>query len=714
MDFYAHTPGGNGEWQLLTDHLQSVAKMAGQFAADFSNADVAYLIGLWHDLGKFSDAFQNYLLASEAGQRAKGPDHKAAGALLAAEQLGPLAFAIQGHHGGLESLAWLKAWLAAAERRPEVLEARRRGQTALAGALAGRAPALPALVEQDRLAGELLVRMLFSALVDADFLDTERHFSAERADQRQRSPSMAELWQRFEDYQTSRTGNRRDRVGLARHQIYEACLAAAEQPPGIFRLTVPTGGGKTRSVMGFALRHALKHGLRRVVVAVPFISITEQTADVYREIFETGQGNLPAVLEHHSGVEGPDDPDAAWSRLAAENWDAPIVVTTTVQLCESLFSNRPSRARKLHRLAGSVIILDEAQALPAHLLSPILDVLRCLCRDYGATVVISTATQPAFQTIPVFAGVPASEIVPRPERFFAELRRVDFDWRLHSPVTWTEAAGWLREEQQALAVVNTRKDALALLEALDDPLALHLSTLLCGAHRREVLRTVRERLDRGQPCRLVSTQVVEAGVDLDFPLVLRAAGPLDAIIQAAGRCNREGKRAIGRVIVFEPAEGGLPPGAYKTGAGIARTLLSADRRDPNDPMAGTLYFQRLFERVDTDARGIQRLRERLDFPEVAREFKMIEPGESVVVSYGSADEVARLAADLEGVRSQRGNRRLLLRRLQPYLVTMPHWQAEEARRKGLLLEVTPGLGEWFGGYDPVRGVTWDGDSPLVI
>ncbi|MFW6206810.1 MAG: CRISPR-associated helicase Cas3', partial [Gemmatimonadota bacterium] len=306
---------------------------------------------------------------------------------------------------------------------------------------------------------------------------------------------------------------------------------------------MPTGGGKTLSGMGFALRHALVHGFERVIVAIPYTSIIEQTADTYRGVFGDG------VLEHHSAVasEAHEDADPVswhqlWRRLAAENWDARIVVTTTVQLFESVFANRPAPCRKLHNLVGSVLILDEAQTLPSHHLAPILAALSELTAHYRMSVVFCTATQPAVSAQPyaqVFEA--AREIVPAPGTYFAALRRVTYEVPASSERwSWQRVADEMRRSDQCLAVVNTKADALALLEVLDAPEVLHLSTNLCGAHRREVLADVRERLQSGRPCRLVSTQVVEAGVDLDFPLVLRAVGPLDRIVQAAGRCNREG------------------------------------------------------------------------------------------------------------------------------------------------------------------------------
>jgi CRISPR-associated endonuclease/helicase Cas3 len=570
----------------------------------------------------------------------------------------------------------------------------------------------------------MFLRLVFSALIDADHLDTERHFRPETAAERAGTATITELRERFQRYHRRFEGAGQDAVARMRHTVYEACLAAAELPPGIFRLTVPTGGGKTLSSMAFALRHALRHGQRRVIVAVPFISITEQTAKAYRDALERGQEAGQMVLEHHSAAERleRDDEDhqtaAVWARLAAENWDAPIVVTTTVQLFESLFANRPNRCRKLHRLARSVIILDEAQALPPHLLRPILDGLRELAAHYGSSVVISTATQPAFEAIPDFAGIPAEEMAPDPVALFAGLRRVDYDWRIDPPLSWGDVARLMAGQRQALLVVNTKGNALSALDALDDPGALHLSTLLCGAHRLRVIREIGRRLQAGEPCRVVSTQVIEAGVDLDFPAVLRAMGPLDSIIQAAGRCNREGHLSKGHMLVFRPAEGGLPRGSYRPATDITASLLGRDTLDPHDPAVAREYFQLLFQTVDTDREQIQNLRESFNYPEVARRFRMIDDDTVglVVTRYGSEAERRRVRELTEQLRQGYPEARLLRRRLEPYVVSVFARKADEYERKGLLAPITPGLYEWLGDYDRVRGITerdLDADSLVV-
>jgi CRISPR-associated endonuclease/helicase Cas3 len=727
-DLYAHTPPQGGhDWHVLIDHLVAVAARARAFAEPFGAGDLASYLGLWHDIGKSNPAFQAYLRACHANlpHQGRGPDHKAAGTTLALQYAEPLALLIQGHHGGLQTPTDLQHWLTErqqdrnADGTTTAIDAALATMRALLPALDPPGPLpIPAFVRSNE-AAEFFLRMLFSTLVDADVLDTEQHRARHTAARRGTMVSLATAWERFAADQHQYTGHDDTPVNRARQHLYADCLAAAEQPPGLFRLSIPTGGGKTRSGMAFALRHALQHGLDRVIVAVPYISITEQTASVYRSIFERDADDHPVVLEHHSGATALHDetddyrPDQVWARLAAENWDAPIVVTTTVQLFESLFAHQTSRCRKLHRLARSVIVLDEVQALPPHLLTPLLDGIRELCTNYGTTVVLSTATQPAFESIRSIADLPASDIVPDAAHWFGALKRVDYDWRIEPTMTWAAVASTMRAAEQVLAVVNTKQDALDLLDALDDPEALHLSTLLCGAHRRDVIAKIKQRLRDGQPCRLVSTQVVEAGVDIDFPLVLRALGPLDRIIQAAGRCNREGRRERGRVMVFTPARECLPPGPYRAATDVTRALVNSGTLDPDDPASVRDYFRQVFDIVDLDRDTIQDLRAALNYPEVARRVRLIEEEtEAVIVAYGDADARQQVRDLIAALQQKPANARLLLRRVQPYLVSIRASMAETYRARGWIepLADLPGLGIWHRRYDAVRGLAPDDDS----
>ena len=713
---FAHSRNAQGERHELLVHLQEVASLAECFARPLHAPEIAHWLGLWHDLGKISPAFQSYLLASEAGRRPPGrsPDHKGAGTLQAIRQLGPLGLIIQGHHGELATLPTLKAWLNDVQRLAAAEESLRAACAHWPQVIPSTAIPLPQEIVGEQLGRELFIRLLYSALVDADYTDTENHFHGLPAEY-EHPPDMAELWRRFERNQSQLTGQRTDVVAQIRDAIYRDCIAAASGEPGLYRLRVPTGGGKTRSALSFALLHAQRHGMERIIVAIPFISITEQTASIYREIFETATGT-PVVLEHHSAAQTKPagEADDGWARLTAENWDAPIIVTTTVQLFDSLFANRPQAVRKLHRLANSVIILDEVQALPPGRLAPILDVLTQLTRHYHTTVVLSTATQPAFEAIPAFHDLRAIEIIVEPARYFAALERVHYDWRLDTPLSWEQVAALMAEQEQALAIVNTKRDALSLYQAVlaHDPDSLHLSASMCGQHRRETLKVIHNRLNGHRPCRVVSTQVVEAGVDVDFPLVLRANGPLDAIIQAAGRCNREGHLACGQVIVYEPEEGTLPPGTYRTATNLARVVLRTGDLNPNSPQAADRYFGLLYGTISTDRDNVQACRERLDFPETARLFKLIDDDTvGVVVRYGSAEQQHHMDETMDRLQHHWGNPRLLLRDLQPYMVNLRRQQAERLTQRGLVHEILPGLSLWLGMYDLLRGLIADDPGP---
>ena len=676
----AHTTSADGHIDLLIDHLNAVASKAQEFASDFGAGQTGFLLGLLHDLGKVNPAFQDYLSRLEAGESLqRGPPHAIWGAAVVYELLWgrcadpeswkEFALSVAGHHGGLASSSAMALRLTDfIESQPSEMEQLRR---ILADPeIFSNDFSIPQILPSgDR---EVFIRMLFSALVDADFLETERHFSPAKVELRGVWPDLTELWRRFEGKQASLLDEHREDVGqvnLVRREVYEACLKVACMDPGLFRLTVPTGGGKTRSGLGFALAHGLKYDLKRIVVALPYTSIIDQTAKEYRKIL--GQD---AVIEHHSQmpITESESQDVPWMRrqLATENWDAPIIVTTTVQLFESLLGNRTSKVRKLHNLARSVIILDEVQCLPVELLKTSCSVLQTLVRGYGVSVVLSTATQPAVDRTPYlsgFAEMPVREVVPQHAKHFKALVRVNYELR-ETPLNTNQLADEVRDLGQALVILNTRRDATELLSALGNaPHVYHLSTLLCGAHRKVVLEKIRLRLNPKNPLpvRLISTQVVEAGVDIDFPVVYRAIGPLDRIVQAAGRCNREGNLPDrGRVVLFEPEAGGMPKGAYKAGFELAKLLLG---RNPvgrlHDPKLYQEYFQGLYSYVDTDKRKIEPDRMAMDYPQVAHKYRLIDDDTvAVVVTYG--DSASRLA-DWEKWPSREA-----WRALQPFIVNL--------------------------------------------
>ncbi|MGI6129375.1 MAG: CRISPR-associated helicase Cas3' [bacterium] len=702
----AHSENDDGNVHGLEDHLLKVADLALGFASVFDAGELAYFCGLAHDMGKAHPDVQKYL----RNEIKRGPNHSAAGAFIVSGKCDLLTLPIAGHHAGLPSPTDLRQRLSTPVESKNSAVALEQAKTALSPLLKqlDASPELPMYLltpsQGIELKTELFIRMIFSCLTDADFLDTETHFSPNKTLARVHELSMKKLWQRFQQDQKELSGQKRDALNRSRHEIYNYCLQAAEWEPGIFSLTVPTGGGKTRSSLAFALRHAIKYDLNRIIVAIPYTSIIEQTADVYRDILGS-----EAILEHHSAVnveEGKEGSEEEFrSNLMSENWDASIIVTTTVQLFESLFSNRSSRCRKLHNIAGSVLILDEVQTLPTHLLKPTLDILQQLVDHYRVSVVLCTATQPALEKGPIQEGLRnVRQIVKKPQRYFSALKRVNYEFPFQKGWwSWEQMAQILEHEKQALVVLNTKKDALALLDVLGpEENIFHLSTLLCGAHRRAVLAEIRHRLNNNLPCRVVSTQVIEAGVDLDFPIVFRAVGPLDRIIQAAGRCNREGKMQAGRVIVFSPCEGKIPQGSYRSGADVFSTLVQDGNNDLNDLNLIRTYFSKLYEVAELDRKNIQKLRQQLDYPQVAARFRLIEQDtELAIVPYRpDIDKIQKHINQL----CYAGPSRQLLRLIQPYVVSINKRSLMDLQKEQAIKNLAPGVWEWLGGYDLVRGI----------
>lgn len=710
----AHTPNKENEWHDLLQHLSRVADLTGQFAGAFGEADWGYIIGILHDIGKSNPEFQSYLLAEAEGEYHSRVPHAWGGAALAyvfRKQLPweEIALTVAGHHSGLEEPGILSRRLVShIEGEPELVGMYRE----VLEYILQKTTSKPPVVRQksgDRLKQEFKIRMLFSALVDADRLDTEEHFDRDKSALRRIwAVDIPVLWERFRKNQEKllATVDSATTVNQVRNEVYEACIKSAKSQQGLYRLTVPTGGGKTRSALAFALCHALNHGLRRVVVAMPYTSIIDQTAKVYREILGDG-----AVLEHHSqAVYGRVSSESVASgkgshlalsyELATENWDAPVIVTTTVQLFESLFSNHPSRCRKIHNLARSVIILDEVQTLPPEILRSTLDAIRVLVEDCGVSVVFCTATQPALQSTPFLnelKSLKMQEIVPGYGRHFQALKRVEYEVRQNEQPL-ESIAEEIASEHQILVILNTRKQALELFSLLSERESVcHLSTMLCGAHRRHVLAEVTHRLRKGEPLCLISTQVVEAGVDLDFPAVYRALGPLDRIVQAAGRCNREGRRAPGRVVVFRPKGGRSPKGPYAAGMEKARLLLEKHPIRLHEPSLYEEYFQQLFHDLELDKYNIQEFRAELNYPAVAERYRLIVSDTvSVVVPYQDAFNHLQQWLMFPS--------RDTLRLLQLYLVNLFKWEALKLESEGWLTRVAEGLFRWEGGYDQRRGI----------
>lgn len=666
---------------------------ASSNSATFGLAPFGAAVGQLHDIGKCSQEFQKYIKGLGSS-----PDHSTAGAIVAAEIYGPklgrlLAFTIAGHHAGLADGAdSLARRLANPGRLPDY-----RDWRAHVGVLPAMADLVSAAAHlkpspEPGFAFAFLTRMLFSALVDADFIATERFYAQIAGEIRVRGEhrSIIDLRDRL---RVAMAVERADTpVNRLRAEVLNHAIAGAELAPGLFTLTVPTGGGKTLASLSFALEHAVRQGLRRVVYVIPYTSIIEQTAAVFRAALGTDDD----ILEHHANfewdragtdAEGLDGGDKL--RRSAENWDAPIIVTTAVQFFESLFAARTSRCRKLHNLAGAVIVLDEAQTLPVPLLRPCLAAIDELARNYGASVVLCTATQPALRRIDdalpkawALSVDDARELAPDPRGLYDRLRRVTVE-RLAAPVADGAVAARFAEAPQMLCIVNSRAHAHDLFEAIRDQSgARHLTTTMCAAHRQAVLAAIRADLAVERPTRVVATSLIEAGVDVDFPEVWRAMAGLDSIAQAAGRCNREGKLTHGRVVVFDPADRPAPR------AFAAMTAATREVMRHHDDLLGldavTDYFRILYfhhgtghldaARLDGEVypimRNIADTANRFDFPfaSIARAFRLID--EAMVPVLVPYDATARgLLRDLAAATERPAAR--VLRGLQRYTVPVP-------------------------------------------
>ncbi|HBP1081369.1 CRISPR-associated helicase/endonuclease Cas3 [Pseudomonas aeruginosa] len=664
----------------MVEHLQAVARLAGEKAAFFGGGELAALAGLLHDLGKYTDEFQRRI----AGDAIR-VDHTTRGAILAVERYGALgqllAYGIAGHHAGLANGREAGERTALADRLkgvdlPRLLETW-HAEIELPDRL--QPPPLKPRPGRGFFQLAFLGRMLFSCLVDADYLDTEAFYDrteGRRSLREQARPTLAELRAALDGHLAEFKGD--TLVNLLRGEILAGVRGKANEQPGLFSLTVPTGGGKTLASLAFALDHALAHGLRRVIYVIPFTSIVEQNAAVFRRAL--GALGEQAVLEHHSAFvdERRQSLEARKKlNLAMENWDAPIVVTTAVQFFESLFADRPARCRKLHNIAGSVVILDEAQTLPLKLLRPCVAALDELALNYRCSPVLCTATQPALQSPDFVGGLQdMRELAPEPGRLFRELERV----RVQALGSLEDAAltEQISRRDQVLCIVNNRRHARALYESLAElPGARHLTTLMCAKHRSQVLAEVRQLLITGEPCRLVATSLIEAGVDVDFPVVLRAEAGLDSIAQAAGRCNREGRRPLAEseVLVFSTANSDwAPPEELKQFAQAAREVMRLHPDDCLSMAAIERYFRLLYWQKgaeELDAGNLLGLIERgrldgLPYETLASKFRMIDSLQlPVIIPFD--DEARAALRELEFV----DGCATIARRLQPYLVQMP-------------------------------------------
>ncbi len=644
MIFYAHSnkDKDQSQWQLLKPHLEDTAAAAAGFGKTFGAESLAYVAGLLHDVGKYSEAFQKRL----EGQPLR-VDHSTPGAVEAVRRFGPLgrllSYIISGHHCGLPDWGSVVDESSLEARLIKHLD----DYSAFIREIDLPAPAdiiLPALVPNAGagFCAQFLIRLVYSCLVDADFLNTEAVLDPEKVTFRCRQYSLNQLSQTLDLYLDDKTAKAQDTtVNRKRAEILASCRENAACEPGLFSLTVPTGGGKTLSSLSFALRHAVMYEKQRVIYVIPYTSIIEQNASVFKDVL--GAEN---VLEHHSNFSYPQDTgeeaeaeysgDAgAITRLAIENWDMPIIVTTNVQFFESLFASKSSKCRKLHNVAKSVVILDEAQMIPTSFLEPCLSTIAELVTNYKTTIVLCTATQPAIQKfLPKALNV--NEIIDDPNGLYKVFKRTEL-YNL-GDISDNELVARLRSSKQVLCVVNSKKHARLLYQSFKGEGAFHLSTRMCPAHRTEVLEEIKRRLKAGMVCRVVSTQLIESGVDVDFPEVYRSMAGIDSIAQASGRCNREGRLQCGSVYVFWPEKHGMPRGWLSRTASLGGMVIDACE-DPLGLEGVKEYFRILYD-VDAkelDSNGIltdireQERQLKFPFRNIADKFKLIDDDTNTII-----------------------------------------------------------------------------------
>ena len=712
--YYAHTKNDDTgkvlpmcEWQLLAEHLKNTAEMAAGFAEEFNSGDFARIAGLLHDIGKGSDNFQAYLCReagiSEHGYSPNGHvhSHSAAGAYYSNEHLKPFglifSYIIAGHHSGLPDYASEDAANLIARLQSGKTEFENINGFCLDSIKTPDNPKIRIKFDIDKF--HFWIRMIFSCLVDADRLDTERFVSPEKYNLRQNYPSLYELHSRFEEKMSDfvKKSGKSD-INSIRSEIRQYCVNASEKKTGIYSLSVPTGGGKTLSGTEFALKHCIKHGKKRIIYVIPYTSIIEQTAKILKNYF--GKEN---VIEHHSNADLSEFSQAA--KLSSENWDAPIIVTTNVQFFESLFAASPSKCRKLHNISNSAVILDEAQLLPPELLDSCQKAIKELSVNYGVTFLISTATQPVLKDIGT-----VHEIIPKEAGLNQRLKRVSYSIR-EEKQTFEDLSAEIKEKlkdgKQVLCIVNRKKDAAELHNLI--PGSYHLSASMCAEHRSDVINEVKNRLAAKESVCLISTQLIEAGVDIDFPVVYRAMSGIDSIKQAAGRCNREGKIKEGEVIVFIPPKP-APAGILSKAENASKAIFSGSF-DMFSAETDSQYFKIFYSKIDQKydyqsyfctgaAKGYFQFRSGAD------NFRLIKDSSiPVFIHYGHSSEL------IEELRRRIKNEipfSDLLRKLQRYIVNIDRKMIEN--KDSTAEKITEGIYVWNGSYSNDTGLISDNIS----
>ncbi len=721
VKYYGHTVEGVGEegWQRLRDHLSGVSVIASNFAGNASHfKDALQTAGLLHDFGKYQKDFQSYL--RNGGRRGSVP-HACWGAALARKlKMTDISMAIDGHHKGLPDIGdWKSDTNEVDTDSDEFLSAQEKFCKELEKELEELVKTLPnQTIAEER---ELTIRYLYSSLVDADWLDTESFCNKQRSELR---TSQVLEYDKAIDQMNAVIANKPKvgEINRLRNDVREFAVSQANMPPSFFSMNLPTGMGKTLASVTWALHHAKFNSLKRIIIVLPFINIIDQTAQMLKEIF-----GEEFVLEHHSGYNENDNRSEDLDNhvnditreLATENWDYPIIITTTVQFFESIFSNRRKQCRKVHNIAESVVIFDEVQSLRKELILPTLTMLKNFNSVLRTSFLFCTATQPAFEKRERFDGI--EKIIPlvqKCEDIFEKTRRVSYN--AINDYESIESAALVNivtsESSSALCIFNTKKKALSFYEAASKKAhwinSYHLSTLMCPKHRKRIIEKVRDDLRHNIPILLVSTQLIEAGVDFDFPRVYREIAPMESIIQSAGRCNREGAMAgYGQVYIFSLTDEGMPDKQYRSLARHAIDMISsAPERLYGHDLFGDYYRSALNLFVDADKFGINNLRKDFKFEQVAGSYKIIDNKTRPVFVYNYNDESRELLNEIRSVFDKGWNlSRDVFRKVQLYSVQVYY---NFITKNNDLLEALPqDLLVWHGGYSELTGII---DNQLTI
>lgn len=714
-EYFAHSENNAGKKHGLFTHLNETANIAGLFANNKELAKIFRLAGLLHDFGKYQPEFQRYLL--EGGQRGSVP-HAAWGAGYARiiRQL-EISLAIDGHHKGLPNPSdWRndtqEYYSGKKTDFSKVRDAFIEDTGIDENKIELRLPEFPTLFDRD-----LFIRYLFSVLTDADWLDTEAHFDIERAETRLHRELPIEAMIEKLDAAIAKKAKEGE-INVLRNQVREEAIRKAECAPGFYSLNLPTGMGKTLVSLSWALRHSKANSQKRIIIVLPYINIIDQTANGLKEIF-----GEELILEHHSGYnETAKDNELAVNKsekqkqIACENWDFPIIVTTTVQFFESLFSNKPSRCRKVHSIAESVVIFDEVQSLPKEILLPTLKMLENIQAFMRTSFLFCTATMPAFEKREGFDGLKRIEpLIEHPEHIYNKTQRVSYNFfnKLQPVDLFALAEEILIKDHSVLCIFNTKasaRDFYRHIVSSDSEWfhAYHLSTGMCPIHRKKVINSITADLKDKRKIFVSSTQLIEAGVDFDFPCVFREIAPLESIIQSAGRCNREGKMPEkGNVFLFKLQNSGMPDKAYQSYAEFAVDLI----KDDMDRLYNYNFFSEYYQKIinlftNPDKNKINEARKNLEFETVNDSYHVIAKQTESLFIYRYDEDSNKF---FETIKNKPFLSRGDYRKMQMYSV--PVFKNFLIKYAHLCKDLPQRFTIWHGNYDKNIGISTELMSP---